>query len=113
MTTIQEERYVTPRVNVMEREDAIVIEAEVPGVARDHAELEVRDGALHIKARTNGNGAQGAYRLRERVPATYYRTFQLGDAIDTERVEARLVDGVLTVTLPKSERLRPRQISIN
>jgi len=112
-TTIQEERYIAPRVNVVDQEAAVIIEAEVPGVTREHTELEVRDGALHIKARVNGHGAEGSYRLRERVPATYYRTFQLGDAIDTERVEARLQDGVLTVTLPKSERLRPRQISIN
>lgn len=112
-TTIQEDRYVAPRVNIVEREDAVVIEAEVPGVSCEHTELELRDGALHIKARVNGNGAQGAFRLRERVPATYYRSFQIGDSIDTDRLEARLLDGVLTVTLPKSERLRPRQISIN
>ena len=112
-TMIQDERLIAPRVNVVEREDALVVEAEVPGVTRDHAQIEVRDGTLHITARVNGNGATGAYRLRERVPATYYRRFQLGDTIDTEKVEASLKDGVLTVTLPKSERLRPRQISIN
>ena len=112
-TAIKDERFTAPRVNVVEREDALVIEAEVPGVTRDHAEIEVRDGALHITARLNGNSAQGAYRLRERIPATYYRRFQLGDSVNTEKVEAKLQDGVLTVTLPKSERLRPRQISIN
>jgi HSP20 family protein len=110
---IQEERFVTPRVNVVERENEVVIEAEVPGVTRDHAELEVRDGTLHIKARVNGNGAEGAYRVRERIPATYYRSFRLGDAIYSERVEAHLRDGILSVTLPKSERARARQISIN
>lgn len=112
-TTRQDERFIAPRVNVVEREDALVVEAEVPGVTREHAEIEVKDGALHITARVNGNGVTGAYRLRERVPATYYRRFQLGDTIDTSRVEAALKDGVLTVTLPKSERLRPRQIAIN
>jgi HSP20 family protein len=112
-TCIQDERYIAPRVNVVEREDALVVEAEVPGVTRDHTEIEVRDGALHITARVNGDGATGAYRLRERIPATYYRRFQLGDSIDAEKVEAKLADGVLTVTLPKAERLRPRQISIN
>lgn len=111
--TIQEDRYIAPRVNVVEQPEAVIIEAEVPGVTREHTELEVRDGALHIKAKVNGNGAGGTYRLRERVPATYYRSFQLGDAIDATRVEARLQDGVLTVTLPKSERLKPRQISVN
>ena len=85
----------------------------LPGVTRDDAQIEVSDGALHITARVNGNGASGAYRLRERTPATYYRRFQLGDTIDAARVEAALKDGVLTVTLPKSERLRPRQIAIN
>ncbi len=112
-TACQSERFIAPRVNVVEHENAVIVEAEVPGVTRDHAEIEVRDGALHITARVNGNGAQGAYRLRERIPATYYRRFQLGDTIDTGKVEAKLADGVLTVTLPKSDRVRPRQISIN
>jgi HSP20 family protein len=112
-TGIQNERLIAPRVNVVEREDAVVVEAEVPGVSREHAEIEVKDGALHITARVNGNGSTGAYRLRERIPATYYRRFQLGDTIDTAKVEASLKDGVLTVTLPKSERLRARQIAVN
>lgn len=112
-TTIQDERFIAPRVNVVENENSVIVEAEVPGVTREHAQIEVKDGELHITARLNGNGTSGAYRLRERIPATYYRRFQLGDTIDTARVEAALKDGVLTVTLPKSERLRPRQIAIN
>jgi HSP20 family protein len=111
-TTIQE-RYITPRVNVFEREDAVVIEAEVPGVARDNAEVELRDGTLHLKAHPSTNGKDGRYRLRERIPAGYYRAFSIGDAFDPDRVEARLQDGVLTVTLAKSERLRPRQVAVN
>lgn len=113
-TTSQEERYIAPRVNVVEEEDAVIIEAEVPGVARENTEVEVRDGTLHLKARINGNGqGHGRYRLRERVPASYYRAFTLGDGVDPSRVEATLQHGVLTVRLAKSERLRPRQIAVN
>ena len=112
-TTIQEERYISPRVNVVEKDDAVIIEAEVPGVSREHAEVEVRDGTLRLKARVNGNGGEGRYRLRERIPASYYRVFTLGDAVDPGNVEARLQDGVLTVRLAKSERQRARQIVVN
>lgn len=112
-TVNEEERYVAPRVNVLEREDAVVVEAEVPGVAREDTELELRDGALHIRARVKPNGAEGAYRLRERAPAGYRRTFKLGDGIDTAHVEATLKDGVLKVTLQKSGGLKSRQISVN
>jgi HSP20 family protein len=108
-----EERYIAPRVNVVEREDAVVIEAEVPGVTREKAEIEVRDGVLHLKAHTNAPANGGAYRIQERAGASYYRTFRLGEAIDTSKIDAQLKDGVLTLTLAKSERLKPRTISVN
>jgi HSP20 family protein len=107
------ERYIAPRVNVVEREDAVVIEAEVPGVSREQAEIEVRDGVLHLKAHAGAPANGGAYRIQERTGASYYRTFKLGDAIDSSKIDAKLKDGVLTLTLGKSERVKPRTISVN
>ncbi len=108
-----EERYIAPRVNVVEREDAVVIEAEVPGVARDQAEIEVRDGMLYLKAHAGAAANSGAYRVQERAGASYYRTFRLGEAIDTSKIDAYLKDGLLTLTLAKSERVKPRSIAVN
>lgn len=112
MATTQE-RYILPRVNVLEDEESVVIEAEVPGVSKDEAQVEVRDGKLIVKANRHANGVNGKYRLQERPSAGYYRTFALTDAIDQTKVEARLNDGILTITLAKSDHLKPRTISVN
>lgn len=106
-------RFVAPRVNVIEEDERVVIEAEVPGVTREDTELEVRDGQLILKA-TRGNGTSvGSYRLRERSAAGFYREFSLHDSINPESVEARLENGVLSVTLNKSSKMLPRTISVN
>lgn len=107
------ERFVAPRVNVVEREDAVVIEAEVPGVPREQTEIEIRDGVLYLTARTAPVANGGAVRVQERPGVNYYRTFRLGDAIDPAKVDARLRDGVLTLTLAKAEQAKPRTISVN
>ncbi len=113
MTTVTREKYVTPRVNVLEDAEALTIEADFPGVAQDDAEVEVRDGHLILKGDRKSNGAAGRYRVHERQSAGYYRAFALGDAIDLGKVEAKLSDGVLTVRLEKADRLKPKTISIH
>lgn len=113
MTTESTEKYVTPRVNVLEDAEAVTIEADFPGVARDDAEVEVRDGHLILKGDRKPNGAAGRYRIHERQSAGFYRTFALGDAIDPGKVEAKMSDGILTVTLQKADRLKPKTVSIN
>ncbi len=107
------EHYVAPRVNVLEDRDAIRIEVELPGVAREDAEVEVRDGRLVLIGRRPANGTSGQYRIRERPAAGYYRAFALSDAIDSGKVEAEMHDGVLKVTLPKVDRLKARTITVN
>jgi len=100
-------------VNVREDSDAVTIEAEFPGVAQDDAEVEVRDGNLILKGNRKTNGEDGNYRVHERHNAGFYRSFALGEAIDSEKVDAKMSDGVLTVTLQKADRLKPRTININ
>ncbi len=113
MTTTTREQYVTPRVNVLEDAEAVTIEADFPGVANGDAEVELRDGHLILKGERKSNGASGRYRIHERQSAGFYRAFALSDAIDTEKVDAKMRDGVLTVTLQKADRLKPKTISIN
>jgi len=112
--SVVEERYVAPRVNVVEREDAVVIEAEMPGITREQAAIEVRDGTLYVKTqRPEHDGADGAYRVRERWGASYYRAFELGDGIDLEKIDARMKDGLLTLTLAKSDKFKTRAVAVN
>lgn len=112
MATTQQ-RYITPRVNIFEMDDAITIEADLPGVSKDDTEIELRDGRLIVKANRRANGTHGAYRIQERPTAAYYREFALGEAVDPSKVDAHLNDGVLKITLGKVDRLKPRSISVN
>lgn len=113
MTTATEPRSIAPRVDVFENERALTIQAEMPGVDREHASIEVHKGTLTLRGtRTIANGTSTLH-VRERARGEFRRTFALGKGLDLSRVEARMSDGVLTVTLPKGERLQRKTISIN
>ena len=114
MTTAPETtRYIVPRVNVKESDESVLIEAELPGVDKNNLALEMKDGELAlIGKRSNGNG-DGRYVMRERADADFRRVFALSNAIDPTRVEAELKDGLLRITLHKTERVKPRKIVIN
>lgn len=113
MTTETKERYIAPRVNIFENTEVLTVEAELPGVSKDQAEIEVKEGELVLTGKRNGATEGGDLRLRERPNASFYRAFVLGKSIDTSKIEASMSDGVLTITLPKLESVKPRAISIN
>lgn len=113
MTTETQTRYVAPRVNITENSEAVTLEAELPGVPKDGAQIEVKEGELIIKGKRNATAEGGGLCLRERPNAEFYRAFVVGKSIDTGKIEAAMSDGVLTVTLPKVEELKPRLVSIN
>jgi HSP20 family protein len=113
MTTETPVRYIPPRVNIIENQDAVTIEAELPGVSKENAEIEVRNGTLVLQGRRANGHDKSTFRFRERSDADYFRVFQLGDGVDTNGISARMVDGVLTIHVPKADRLKPRTISVN
>jgi len=106
-------RYLVPRVNVVEESERVVIEAELPGVAKPDLSLEVKDGELTLIGKRSIAPREGHYIMRERAFADYRRVFALSNAIDATRIDAEMKDGLLTVTLPKTERVKPRRINVN
>ncbi len=101
-------------VNVWEKDDAWVLEAEMPGVAPDQLEISVVDDELTISVeRPDAEVKDATYFRHERVRGSFSRTIQLPTAVDAERVEAALVHGVLTIALPKSEAARRHTIQVN
>jgi HSP20 family protein len=106
------ERYVTPAVDIFETEDGLVLAADVPGVAQDGIDLHLEDRVLEITAHRRGTDTNGEYDYVERKPASYYRAFSVSDDIDLEKIEAKLEHGVLSVTLPKSAKAKPRKIEV-
>ncbi|MBX7257085.1 MAG: Hsp20/alpha crystallin family protein [Candidatus Hydrogenedentes bacterium] len=105
--------YMMPRVNIMEKADEVIIEAELPGVSKDGTQIEVKDNELTLTGHRKVSENDGRIHLRERAQADYRRVFALSRAIDTSRVEAEMKDGVLTLRLPKRDEVKPRRISVN
>jgi len=108
-----QEQYVTPEVNILESADGYVLEADMPGVSKDGLEITLEGNEIMITGRRSVEPESGVAIFRERQPADFRRVFELDPAIDTGKVSARMDQGVLTLTLPKSERVKPRRITVD
>ncbi len=103
----------SPPANVWENDDAWKVEMEIPGVTADQLDVSVVNDELTISVNRPEAESDGvAYLRRERAQGPLARALRLPAAIDAERVEADLVHGVLTVTLPKAEAARGRKIEV-
>jgi HSP20 family protein len=107
------EEYVSPEVNIFETGDGYVLEAEMPGVGKDGLEITVEENELTITGRRAAESVTGELLFRERSTSNYRRAFELDPAIDNSRIAAKMEAGVLTLTLPKSERVKPRKIAVS
>ena len=107
------EDYVAPEVNIFETNDGYVLEAEMPGVNKDGLEITLEGNEITITGRRAADAAGGEALFRERRTADYRRVFELDPAIDTAKVSAKMDQGILTLTLPKSERVKPRKITVD
>ncbi len=106
-------RAAAPAINVLAGEDALTIEADVPGIALEDIEIVLNGDEITIRGSREHSVAEGTSVLRrERTVGAFERTFTLGAEIDTEHASASLDRGVLTITLPKSQAARPRRLSI-
>lgn len=108
----QERVYVSPEVNIFETRDGYVLEAEMAGVGKDGIEITLEDNELTIVGRRNKEGMAGEPLFCECSKADYKRVFELDPAIDTSKIAARMEQGVLSLTLPKSEKVKPRKITV-
>lgn len=104
------------RMDVTETEDAYRVLADLPGVQKQDINVTIEENQVAISAEVGPTrSADGKEKrlLTERVSGKYYRGFALGHKIDQARAEARYVDGVLELTLPKSPDSMPRKISVH
>ena len=111
-TTAKSATY-TPACDVYESTDQITLTLDVPGTRSEDVDIRLEEGVLTIAAavrRPDRPGQRALY--REYGVGDYSRSFQIGGPIDRDRIEATLVNGVLTVRLPKSEAARPRKIAV-
>jgi HSP20 family protein len=104
-----------PRVNVLDRDDEIVVRAEVPGVEKDDLEVSVTESSVSIKGskKHEEKEEKGDYYRCEIATGTFARTITLPSAIDSEKVEASFKDGVLELKLPKVSKAKRRTIKLD
>ena len=107
-----ERGYLVPKVNIVETKDSFILEAEMPGVSKEGLEVRLEGNELTIVGRrqTGVPGAEPVY--RESSPRDFRREFVLDPSIDTSKLSATIEQGMLTVTLPKTEKVKPRKIQV-
>lgn len=104
---------VFPPVNVWEDHDNYYITAEIPGVQDKDLDVTAVSGSLTINGQRTIDEKEGvSYHRRERDAGKFSRVISLGDRINPDKVDARLKNGVLSVTIGKAEESKPKQITI-
>ncbi|RNC72676.1 MAG: Hsp20/alpha crystallin family protein [Desulfuromonadales bacterium] len=103
-----------PPVDIFEDENGVVIKAELPGIDQKDIEVRIEDGTLTIRGERKHEGEvqKENYHRIERYYGSFQRSFSLPNTIDQEKVKATCDKGVLTITLPKREETKPKQISV-
>jgi len=105
--------YVAPGVNIYETRDGYVIEAEMPGVTKEGLEITLEGTEITITGHPKVEALPGQLLFRESHLAAFRRVFELDPAIDTAKISAKMDQGVLKLTLPKSEKVKPRKITVD
>ena len=105
----------TPALDVYEDKDNVIVKAELPGMKREEINVSLHDGSLSISGERKSEEKYGdaeVYRT-ERFFGRFQRTVTLPTAVASDKVKAQYKDGILTVTLPKTEEAKPKQIDVN
>jgi HSP20 family protein len=110
---VEEQRaFVAPDVNIYETDDGYVLQAEMPGVSKDGLEITLEANTLTFVGRRHEEPRPGNVAYSESRGQNYRRVFELDPAIDSQKISAEMRQGILTLTLPKAERVKPRKIEI-
>jgi HSP20 family protein len=103
-----------PRVDIFEKDDALVLHAELPGIEKSDLDVRVEDGTLTLEGerKRESAGEDGNVYRRERYYGRFVRSFKLPTTVDASKIAATYKDGVLEVRLPKVEAAKPRKVEI-
>ncbi|MFQ5900434.1 MAG: Hsp20/alpha crystallin family protein [Thermodesulfobacteriota bacterium] len=104
----------SPAVDIYETDENIILKAELPGIARDDVDLEVKDNIMLLKGerKFNKDIKEENYHRMERSYGGFYRSFTLPNIIDKQGVRAKFSNGVLEVILPKDKKTSPKHIKV-
>jgi len=108
----QTESFLTPPANIRELKDAYLLEVEMPGVSKKGLDITVEGNELVIIGHRSDPHLEGVPVIRESRPVSYRRVFELDPSIHSGKLTAKIEQGILTLTLPKAEELKPRKIEV-
>lgn len=103
-----------PAVDMYQTDDEVVVQATVPGMKADDVQISVTGDTITIKGEVKEkvDAKEKAYHIREQRWGSFERTLALPTAVVSEKAKAEFEDGVLTITLPKAEEVKPKMITI-
>ena len=107
-----EEQFIAPAATVLENADGYTLEVEMPGVSKDTLEMWVENNELTVLGRRSLPAVEGMLLHRESRSENFRRTFELDPSIDAEKISAKIEQGVVSLTLPKAEQVKPRKITV-
>ena len=104
-----------PAIDVRETEDAFVFTAELPGLNKEDVAITLEENVLTLSGerKFENEDTKNEFRRIERSFGRFTRSFTLPHEVSSEKVEAKYGDGLLTVTIPKTEKTKPRKIEIS
>jgi HSP20 family protein len=108
----QREQFVAPISSLIEDGDGYTLQVEMPGVNKEGLEISVENNELTILGRRSLPTIEGTVVHRESRPNNFRRSFELDPSIDPGKISAKVEQGVVTLSLPKAEQVKPRKISV-
>jgi len=109
----QSEQFVAPTASVVEDADGYLLQVEMPGVNKKGLEISLEDNELTIIGRRSLPTVDGTLIHRESRQENFRRTFELDPSIDGNKINAKVEQGILTLTLPKAEHVKPKKIIVS
>ena len=108
----QSEQFIAPAASVIEAGDGYTLELEMPGVNKGGLEISFENNELTIIGRRSLPPVEGTLIHHESRPEDFRRTFELDPSINAEKISAKIDQGLVTITLPKAEHVKPRKITV-
>ncbi len=101
-------------LDVVQRPDELVVKASIPGVKSEGIDLSIEDDVLSIRAerKPDFEDDKSVYLIQERPTGSFYRALRLPESVDASKIQSTHENGVLTITLPKAEEKKKKQIKI-
>jgi len=109
----QAEQFIAPPASVIEAGNGYTLELEMPGVTKDGLDISVENNELTIIGRRSLPKVEGTLIHHESRPDNFRRTFELDPSIDADKISAKIEQGLVTLTLPKAEHVKPRKVTVS